>query len=56
MNFCLGIVGVIQVTRILSYNSTHKGETAKEQLEGAKDGVVDAAKGIKGDVENAIKS
>lgn len=56
MNFFLGIVGIVQVTRILNYNFTHKGETAKEQLEEAKDGVVDAAKGIKGDVKTAIKS
>lgn len=56
VNFFLGCVGVVQVGRILNYNYTHKGETAKEQLEEAKEGVVDVAKGLKGDVENAIKS
>jgi len=56
VNFFLGCVGVVQVTRILAYNHTHKGETAKEQLEEAKDDVIDVAKGIKGDVKNAIKS
>jgi hypothetical protein len=56
VNFFLGCVGVVQVTRILNYNYHHKGEIAKEQLEEAKDGVVDVAKGIKGDVKDAIKS
>jgi len=56
VNFFLGCVGVIQVSRIINYNLNHKGETAKEQIDEVKEGVVDVAKEIKGDVKSAIKS
>ncbi|TVY49176.1 putative mitochondrial pyruvate carrier 2 [Lachnellula cervina] len=55
VNFFLGVVGVIQVTRIVSYNMSVKGESPKEALEEAKDNVVETAKGVKGDVVDAIK-
>ena len=33
VNFFLGLVGVIQVSRIVSYNMSHKDEPAKEDVE-----------------------
>jgi len=55
VNFFLGMVGVIQVSRILMYNSSQKKLTASEQLGAAKDSTMDAAKGVKGEVESAAK-
>ncbi|KAF8864667.1 UPF0041-domain-containing protein [Acephala macrosclerotiorum] len=56
VNFFLGLVGVIQVSRIASYNYSQKGKSTAEQLEEAKDGAIDAAKGLKEDAIEAVKS
>ncbi|KAH8654615.1 hypothetical protein BGZ60DRAFT_386320 [Tricladium varicosporioides] len=56
VNFCLGIVGVVQVSRILVYNASHKGHSTGEQLEEVKESVVDTAKGVKKDVIDTVKS
>jgi len=56
VNFFLGLVGVIQVSRIVAYNYTHKGESAAQQLEEAKESTIDAAKGLKKDAIDAVKS
>jgi hypothetical protein len=56
VNFFLGVVGVIQVTRILNYNRTHKAELkleeglgqAKGTVEEVKDQVVEKVKGVVG--------
>ena len=52
VNFFLGIVGVIQVSRIVAYNYSAKGKS----LEGAKEDIVDSAKGLKEDAIEAVKS
>jgi len=46
VNFCLGIVGVIQVGRIVAYNYSEKGKAAAagNQIETAKESVIDAVK------------
>jgi hypothetical protein len=44
------------VSRIISYNMSVKGESPKEQLEEAKEGVVESLEGVKGDVVKAVKS
>lgn len=56
VNFFLGIVGVIQVSRIAAYNYNKKGESTTEQLEGAKEDIVDSAQGLKKDAIAAVKS
>jgi len=56
VNFFLGLVGVVQVSRILSYNSSQKKLTAGEQIEAAKEGAVESATGLKEDVVAAVKS
>ena len=56
MNFFLGIVGVVQVSRIAAYNYNQKNQTAGQQVEELKDGAVDTAKGLKKDAVAAIKS
>jgi len=57
VNFFLALVGVVQVSRILSYQYGSKGKTsAAEQVEAAKDTVVEAAAGVKKDVVDAVKS
>jgi len=56
VNFFLGVVGVIQVGRILSYNYSHKGESTKEQLEEAKVEAKSVAEGLKKDVVDVVKS
>jgi len=56
VNFFLGLVGVIQVSRIISYNATHKGETVGDQVKEAKENVEGVAKGLKVKVEEAVKS
>jgi mitochondrial pyruvate carrier 2 len=56
VNFFLGIVGVIQVSRIVAYNYGNKGESATAQLEGAKEDIVDNAEGLKKDAIAAVKS
>jgi len=55
VNFFLGMVGIIQVTRIMVYNAGQKKLTAGEQLGLAKDSTVEAVQGVKGDVESAAK-
>ncbi|TVY33483.1 putative mitochondrial pyruvate carrier [Lachnellula subtilissima] len=55
VNFFLGVVGIIQVTRIVTHNMSVKNESPKEALEEAKDNVVETAKGVKSDVVDAIK-
>jgi len=55
VNFFLGVVGIIQVTRIVSHNMSVKNESPKEALEEAKDNVVETAQGVKGDVVDAVK-
>jgi len=56
VNFFLGIVGVVQVSRIVSYNLSHKGETVGEQVAEATEDVRDAAKGLKAKAEDAVKA
>lgn len=54
VNFFLGCVGVIQVTRILMWQSSQKNMSAGAQVEEAKDAAIDAAKGVVGDVKAAV--
>jgi len=56
VNFFLGVVGVVQVSRIVAYNYSQKGKTAGQQLEEAKDSVVDTVKGLETDAVEAVKS
>lgn len=56
VNFFLGIVGIVQVSRIVAYNMSVKDKGVKEQLVEAKEGAKDVAKGIEKDVVNAVKS
>ncbi|KAE8450219.1 hypothetical protein EG329_006646 [Mollisiaceae sp. DMI_Dod_QoI] len=56
VNFFLGLVGVVQVSRILAYNYSQKGQTTAQQLEGAKESTIDAAQGLKVDAIEAVKS
>lgn len=54
VNFFLGAVGVIQVSRILIYQNSVEGKTAKQQLEAAKESAVGAAEGLKVDVKSVV--
>jgi hypothetical protein len=54
VNFALGIVGVIQVSRILAYNRSVKGQTAGQQVDAAKADVKVTAEGVKDDVKAAV--
>lgn len=56
VNFFLGMVGIVQVSRILYHNHTVKNQTVAEQVEEAKEGVVDAAHDLKGKAVDAVKS
>ena len=56
VNFFLGLVGVIQVSRIVQYNMAHKGETVSDQVVEATGDVKGVAKGLKVNVEEAVKS
>jgi hypothetical protein len=56
VNFFLGVVGVIQITRIALYNSSQKRLTPSEQVKEAKENVEGVAKELKKDVVNAVKS
>jgi hypothetical protein len=56
VNFFLGLVGVVQVSRIVTYNMSQKGETVGDQVNEAKVDVKDVAKDLKGTVEDAVKS
>jgi hypothetical protein len=55
VNFFLGIVGIVQVSRIVAYNMSVKDQTAKQQLVEAKEGAKEVAKGLEKDVVNAVK-
>lgn len=56
VNFFLGLVGVVQVSRIFAYNSSQKKLTAGQQVDAVKEGAVESAKGLKEDVVAAVKS
>ncbi|PMD60851.1 UPF0041-domain-containing protein [Hyaloscypha bicolor E] len=56
VNFFLGLVGVVQVSRIVAYNTSQKKLTAGQQVEAAKEGAVESAQGLKKDVVEAVKS
>jgi hypothetical protein len=56
VNFFLGLVGVVQVSRIVAYNSSQKKLTAGQQVDAVKEGAVDSAKGLKEDVVATVKS
>jgi hypothetical protein len=56
VNFFLGMVGIVQVSRILYHNYTVKNQTAGEQAEEAKEGVVDAAHDLNGKAVDVVKS
>jgi len=56
VNFFLGFVGAVQVSRIVSYNLSQKGQTPARAVEAAKDSAVESAKGLKTDVVDAVKS
>jgi len=50
VNFCLFLVGTIQCSRILAYQSSQKGSQT-EALKSVGDDIVDAAKGVEKKVE-----
>ncbi len=56
VNFFLGLVGVVQVSRIFAYNASQKKLTAGQQVDAVKEGAVESAKGLKEDVVAAAKS
>jgi hypothetical protein len=56
VNFFLGVVGVIQVSRIVAYNYSAKGQNAEQQLESAKDSAVAAGEGAKEEVKEIVKA
>jgi Mitochondrial pyruvate carriers len=53
VNFCLAIVGTIQVTRILSYRSSVEGSKMKA-LEASKEEEKGAAKGVTEELKKAV--
>jgi len=53
VNFCLAIVGTVQVTRILSYRSSAEGSKMKA-LEVSKEEEKSAAEGVKEEVKKAV--
>jgi hypothetical protein len=55
VNFFLGVVGVVQVSRIFMYRASVKKETPKEQVEAAKDSLIETAEGLKADIVGAVK-
>jgi mitochondrial pyruvate carrier 2 len=56
VNFFLGLVGIVQVSRIVNYNYSVKGKTTADQVEEAKEGVTDVAHDLKGKAVDAVKS
>jgi hypothetical protein len=56
VNFFLGCVGVVQVSRILSYNYKQKGLSAGEQVKEAKEDVKEIGHEIKGKALDVVKS
>ncbi|KAH7409585.1 hypothetical protein BKA64DRAFT_400813 [Cadophora sp. MPI-SDFR-AT-0126] len=55
VNFFLGMVGIVQVSRIAIHNYS-KGKTAGDQLEEAKESVKETAVGLKEDAVKAVKA
>jgi hypothetical protein len=55
VNFCLFIVGTVQVSRILSYNASQKG-SLKEGAKGLGEDVKDQAKDLKANAEKELKA
>ena len=53
MNFCLAVVGVVQVSRILTYRSGVTG-SAERAIETSKVEEKSAAEGVKEDVKKAV--
>lgn len=53
VNFCLAIVGTLQVSRILVYRSSVEGSTG-QAMEASKEEERSAAKGVKEDVKKAV--
>ena len=53
MNFCLAIVGTVQVSRILAYSSSVEGSKGKA-VEGSKEEEKAAAKGLKDELTKAV--
>lgn len=53
MNFCLAIVGVVQVSRILTHKSHITGSTEKA-VEASKEEEKSAAEGVKEGVKKAV--
>jgi hypothetical protein len=56
VNFFLGLVGVVQVSRIVAYNMSQKGETVGEQITDAKEDVKDVANDLKAKVGESVKA
>jgi hypothetical protein len=54
VNFFLGCVGVIQVSRILAYQQSIKGKTPVQNHEAVKDSAGVTAEGVKDDGESKI--
>lgn len=54
VNFFLGTVGVIQVSRILMWQRSEEGMNAMQQLEAAKESAAASAEGLKDDAKAAI--
>jgi len=55
VNGFLAVVGLIQCTRILAWQSSQKNKTPTDQIKDAKDSVVESAEGVKADVKSALK-
>jgi hypothetical protein len=55
VNFCLGCVGIIQVSRIIAYERS-KGKRTTDEIKEAKDSVVATAEGVKDEVKAAVSS
>jgi hypothetical protein len=55
VNFFLGCVGVVQVTRIFMYRRSLEGGSTKEALKDIEHEVVDSAKSAVGKAEAAVK-
>jgi Mitochondrial pyruvate carriers len=54
VNFCLAIVGVVQVSRILSWRSSQTG-SPEEAVEVSKETEKRAAEGVKEEVKKEVK-
>lgn len=56
VNFFLGLVGIVQVSRIVAYNYSIKGQTAEQQLESAKGSTIAAGQSLKEEVQEIVKA